>query len=387
MKIKTFKTEIRLNKVQRIYFAKSFGIHRWTWNWAVATYFEAAKNNKFPTAFDLQKQLNNTLVLDPEYSWLTEVNSMARQEAFKDFGLAIKSWHQLQAKSRRTIQTMNSDKGKPQFKKKGKCPDSFRYIDKGCHPIKMKSNHKFTMRRTKGYKPFVIKTVESIEFLLDAIIKNVSFTREAGRYYVSICYVRTKHIKQKTNTRKATIGIDLGIKHVATCYDGKNFEVYDVPATLKIAEKHTESANRAFSRTQKGSNRHNRKLLRLQRAYKHESNIKRDFREKLTTKLVSEYSEIKVDTFSFKSAKNLDINRSLHRVGVYAFTERLKAKAAEHDTVLKFVPTGTPTTKTCSCCGNKQDIDLSERMYTCNQCGFTLDRDMNSAINVYKLDM
>ena len=90
--IKTFKTEWFPSAKQREYVHKACGVRRWTWNWAVATFFEAAKQDKFPTSFDLQKQLNNSLVLEEGYEWLSEVNPMVRGEALKDFGLAIKAY-------------------------------------------------------------------------------------------------------------------------------------------------------------------------------------------------------------------------------------------------------------------------------------------------------
>jgi putative transposase len=40
-----------------------------------------------------------------------------------------------------------------------------------------------------------------------------------------------------------------------------------------------------------------------------------------------------------------------------------------------------PSTKTCSVCGNIQDIALSQRVYIC-ECGNKMDRDHNAAINI-----
>ena len=41
-----------------------------------------------------------------------------------------------------------------------------------------------------------------------------------------------------------------------------------------------------------------------------------------------------------------------------------------------------PSSKTCSSCGNVQDIKLSQRTFTCNNCNFTCDRDLNAAFNI-----
>ena len=121
----------------------------------------------------------------------------------------------------------------------------------------------------------------------------------------------------------------------------------------------------------------------LQRAYMHEANCKRDYREKFTTELVRTYSQVNVDDFGFEGAKNLDCCRALYRVGVYAFKLRLNEKCSEYGVALNFVPRGTPTTQTCHVCGEKTKHALSERTYNCPYCGLVFDRDLNAAINVY----
>ena len=55
--MKTFKTEFHPTAQQQDYIRKACGIRRWTWNWAVATYFEEAKkdnqNNGFRTCMSM----------------------------------------------------------------------------------------------------------------------------------------------------------------------------------------------------------------------------------------------------------------------------------------------------------------------------------------------
>ena len=69
--------------------------------------------------------------------------------------------------------------------------------------------------------------------------------------------------------------------------------------------------------------------------------------------------------------------------------EMLEYKAEEIGVVVKFVPKGTPTTQTCSCCGHRLEgedkLGLNVRRYVCPSCGQDIDRDVNAAINVFKL--
>lgn len=383
--MKTAKIRILPTKEQREYFAKAFGIRRWTWNWAVAEFFEQAKVDKFPTRFELQRQLNNTLVKQAEYAWLNEVNSMVRQEALADFGQAVKRYAAARHEAKRRNEKCDVDKYKPHFKKKGKCSDSFRYSSKGT-PLKIISKKHFTLTTYRGRKPFSILTTESVWFLRNAKICTATFSREADQYFVCITYEKTnRKVKQHG---AGTVGLDLGIKHPVVAYDGVSDKIFDLPKSLFEGEKRREHVGRLFSRCEKDSNRAKRRKLLLEKKYRRENNIKRQFREEISTWLVRNFDLIKIDDFQFASALNLrHVARALHRVGSYAFKERLKTKAAEYGVEIVVLPKGTPTTQTCSNCGHRPEkkIELKDRTYVCEHCGSVLDRDINAARNAFKL--
>ena len=102
---------------------------------------------------------------------------MARAEALKDFGFTVQAWHKLQAQARRTMKKFDTEKGKPTFKKKGKCPDSFRMNNKG-NPVKYVSPHHVSMTRVRGFKPFVLQTAEKVTCLKGTVVKTATFSRE-----------------------------------------------------------------------------------------------------------------------------------------------------------------------------------------------------------------
>jgi putative transposase len=129
--VKTFKTQILPTAAQREYIEKAFGVRRWAWNWAVAKYEETRANEgKYLSRFELQKILNHGEAVDPAYSWLTDVNSMVRDEAIKDFSQAMKRFYEQQKAAKKKSSACSSQKFKPTFKKKGRCPDSFRMFNK-----------------------------------------------------------------------------------------------------------------------------------------------------------------------------------------------------------------------------------------------------------------
>jgi putative transposase len=382
--MKTFKTKLLLTKEQRTYFNKAFGIRRWTWNWAVAQYFKEAENGMFPTYFMLQKLLNNNEVLDPAYSWLSEVNSMTRENALRDFGLSVKAWTQLQAKSRRGVQKVNPEKGKPQFKKKGKSTDSFRLGSKG-NPVKYVSPHFVSMTRVRGYKPFRLQTVEKVTCLKGVEVKTTTVSREHGDYFIAFTFERTNRNARSKGT--GTVGIDLGIKHAVVTHDGVESKVFDIPESFKKMDELIALRNRRLARTQKGSKRHVLRLIQLQRAQARKANIRKDFLHKLTTWLVSSYDTIKVDDFSFQgflgiSKGSKKANKKAHEVAPYMFKLILEYKSQERGNMLTYIPVGTPTTKTCSSCGQIHEMNLSDRIFKCD-CGLEINRDINAAINVY----
>jgi transposase len=41
-----------------------------------------------------------------------------------------------------------------------------------------------------------------------------------------------------------------------------------------------------------------------------------------------------------------------------------------------------PSTQICSCCGHRQKLSLDERIYHCPECGMSIDRDTNAALNI-----
>lgn len=387
--IKTFKTRIYPTKNQREYFHKAFGIRRWTWNWALNEYLTSYSNGVIKTNYDLQKQLNNTLVKQEEYSWLSEINSMVRQESLKDLGLSIKKYHDQQKKARAQSTPIPTEKYKPRFKSKKRDINSFRYMSKG-NPLKFISKKYISLTTTKGNKPMRIKCAESMGFL-----KNIkkfctaTFSERGGLYFIAITYETTNPKLDCGNNN--SVGIDMGVKTPLTCVDSLgNITKFEIPSNLYKAEKKTERINRLFSRTKKDSNRHHKLKQRLQRAYMRECNIKNNFREQITHMLCAYNKTIKIEPYNFGNRGLKNINRALSRVSGYLFIERLKQKAELWGTELIFIK-GKPTTQTCNHCGYRHvgnnKLTLKDRIIICKNCGHEEDRDVNAARNILEYQM
>ncbi|MFH7028941.1 MAG: RNA-guided endonuclease InsQ/TnpB family protein [Heteroscytonema crispum UTEX LB 1556] len=66
----------------------------------------------------------------------------------------------------------------------------------------------------------------------------------------------------------------------------------------------------------------------------------------------------------------------------YEFRRQIEYKALRYGSSIVLVDRWFPSTQLCSCCGNKKQMNLSDRIYCCDQCGFTIDRDFNAALNL-----
>ena len=389
--IRSFKVEIKPTIKQREQFAKAFGTRRWCWNWALATYEQSLKeNDKFLTSYDLDPMLNELRKTQPEqYGWIGEVNTMVKSESLKDFALSIKAWCKRLKEARRAPTKVRADKGKPKFKKKGFCQESFRIFNKNPETFKITSSSHFNINWTRAYGRMNIKTTENILFLKDTNIKTMTIATKGGKYFMYLTYEKTNRKVKQPEINKV-IGCDLGIKHEVVTFDGENSKIFDLPSTIKRYERIYDSRNRKLSAKQYSSKSYLKQKQLCDKAAAKQANIRKDFLHKLTTYLARNYHKIMIDDFSFKGYVATQSNaRHAYRVAPCMLKSMLEYKSELYGNEICFVAKGTATTQTCSCCGHKlikdNKLSLSQRTYECQNCGNKIDRDINSAINVYKL--
>lgn len=404
MTIKTLKTRIYPTKNQKDYFRKAFGIRRFVWNWGLNNYLESLDDKKYKTSYDLQKELNNGLVKDPNYAWLSDVNSMVRGESLKDLGLSIKRYHDEQRKARKTTTHIDVEKFKPKYKSKKKSVDSFRMNNKG-NPVKPNGKKHFYLTTNRELGRFNIKCEESLKFLKSDDVRFVQITISEypiDDFYAEITYEKTNHKVNKPNT-DTKIGVDMGMKTPLTCWDGENSYQFNPLDRIKKAEKKRDKLNSKLNKKldsyriqreskayTKGfkfieSKRYLKCKKQLQKAFQKEENIKKDFREKTTTWLVQNYHTINIEPFNngFKHTR-----RAVARISQYKFYERLRQKSEIYNTEINWI-SWEPTTQTCSSCGHRfmedEKLSLNDRKYVCPECGMVEDRDINAAKNIFNL--
>ena len=389
-KTKIFKTRIYASEEIYHQFRKGFGTRRWCRNRAVNKIFNEGEKL---SNFKLDVLLNSLISEQPEeYGRIKEVNTMVKSSALKDFGLATKKYYQEARKNINSTSTDNPNKGKPKFKKKKDSIQSFRLFEKGT-TFKILGSNTFNFNRTREFGRISVRTRESLDFLKDKDIKEMTILRQAGKYYISICYEDTKEQKRVSKTGK--IGLDLGVKSLYASYDGLEFTTFK---KLDFSEINKRNAliNQKLARKQYDSNNYWKLVVQLQKWYKKASDMKKDLYYKQANWLCANYSHIVIDDFSYKAY--LAMNQVKGVVGRHKrirllqeespclFKDILLYQSTKFvNCTIEFVAKGTPTTQTCSKCCHKQEkkLELKDRTFKCEHCGFTIDRDFNSAINTY----
>ncbi|MGO1044889.1 zinc ribbon domain-containing protein, partial [Clostridioides difficile] len=68
---------------------------------------------------------------------------------------------------------------------------------------------------------------------------------------------------------------------------------------------------------------------------------------------------------------------------LYEFKRQIQYKCKKYGIEFIEVDKFFPSSKKCSCCENiKKDLKLSDRIYKCDNCGISIDRDYNASINL-----
>jgi putative transposase len=211
-------------------------------------------------------------------------------------------------------------------------------------------------------------------------IMSYTVSRDVDRWYVSVL-VETD-VVELPKTGK-TVGVDLGIKTLATMSDGTTIEN---PKCLKKALNKLARKQRELSRKQKGSKNREKARIKVAKIHRTVRLARLDVLHQATTKLVRSYDTIVIEDLNVKGmVKNHKLARSISDCGFGMFRTMLENKCKMYGKTLVVADRFFPSSKTCSSCGHKkEELKLSERTFHCELCGFEIDRDLNAAINLEK---
>ena len=209
-------------------------------------------------------------------------------------------------------------------------------------------------------------------------IKSVVISRQADRWFAAI-NVETQQLQHSRKANKS-VGIDLGIKSLATLSTGASDEG---PKAHTALLKRLRRTSRRLSKKEKGSRNARKAKTKLARLHARISNIRRDHLHKLTTELVLNNRHIGIEDLNVKGmAANRRLSRHIMDQSFYEFRRQLTYKSEWYGSELVVVDRFYPSSKRCHHCGwIKEDLQLADRQWTC-VCGEDHDRDINAAKNI-----
>jgi putative transposase len=225
-----------------------------------------------------------------------------------------------------------------------------------------------------------VKCFENLRFT--GKINNVVISKRAGNYYASINLV-TEDVPSICENQ-TVVGVDLGIKTLATLSNGVTFEN---PKAYKHALKTLKRLQRSLSRKIKGSNNRKKAITKLAKRHFKVVCIRKNAIHQLTKYLVTNFGIIVIEDLQVKNMiKNRKLSEAISDASFGEFKQQLVYKSSWHGVQLILADKFFPSSKICSCCGAKKEIlKLSERTYNCINCGTCLDRDLNAAKNLANL--
>lgn len=369
-----YKTELDPTSEQYVMLCQCAGISRYAYNYGLARKEEAYKNGEpYPYANDLQREL--TVRKHDDLPWLDGVSKWIVQNALRDLDVAFKNFFE-KCKLKK-IGKHHGKCGYPKFKSKHKGRGSFRldcpvHVFDGC--IQLPKLGKIRVKE-HGYIPtWGVKVLSA------------TVSEKAGRWFVSV-QAEEEHAEpiQATGT---PIGIDVGIKTLATLSTG---ETFDNPKALRSRLKALKRVSRQHSKKKKGSNNRKKAQRKLAKLHMRIANIRKDVLHKVTSQIVAKTkphnerpSVIILEDLNVKGMlKNRKLSRAMSDVGLGEFKRQLMYKAAFAGIKIKQVSRWYASSQLCHCCEWKnEELTLAERVFVCRECGNVCDRDYNAAMNL-----
>lgn len=231
-----YKTELDLNNAQITACKKHAGAARFAYNWGLSRYQEEYRaKRKIPNAQSLHKELN--ALKQTALPWMYEVSKCAPQEALRDLEQAFK--HFFRKCKLKRIGKWKGKCGYPKLKSKKRGIGSFRltgHIHVGEKHVQLPRLGRLRLKE-RGYIP-----------TKDVKILSATVSEQAGRWFMSVQVEEER--AEPTLALGHTIGVDLGVKTLATLSDARQIEN---PRALRSNLKKLKRLSRHHSRKQKGS--------------------------------------------------------------------------------------------------------------------------------------
>ena len=350
------------------------GCTRFLWNRMLADYL------------DLYRIMGVTVKNTPadyksldELSFLNDVDSFALANVQLQLESAISDWQ-------------SGEKGKPRFKKKNLNTDSYT-TNMSHNNIKLEDGS-LVLPKVPG--KIEVRTHRPVA--AGGKLKNVTVTLEPdGSWQFAIVFAYPKQEEQEFTWESVEdlndleiLGLDMSLPHMYVDSNG-NFPQYELDGIVVEFEKwYTKQqgkiakAQKKLSRMVKGSSNYTKQCRKITKLHAKTKHRRSDFLHQMACRLARRYDVIAVEDLNLSAMKKaLKFGKSVSDNAWGTFLTILKAQCRKYGHMVLFVSKWFPSTKTCSCCGYiHKEIKLKDRTYVCPECGNTMDRDKQAAINL-----
>jgi putative transposase len=222
-----------------------------------------------------------------------------------------------------------------------------------------------------------------------ATLQYITVTRSSGgHWYAALAYTREPRTPaaQHAVPAEPVVGVDRGVKTGAVVAASSGEVVAELPASwaLRARQRHVKHLQRVISRAAKGSANRRKAVARLGRAHATVAAVRADALHAFTARLAREHGVVVVEDLA---TQNLMANRHLAAaIGDQGWAElarQLQYKTVRHGGQFLVADRWFASSKMCSACGAvRPKLTLAERTYRCDDCGLTIDRDVNAAANL-----
>ena len=358
---KAYKFRLYPTKEQEIMFVKTFGCVRFIYNKMLADKIEFYKETK--------QKLNNTPAqYKKEYEWLKEVDSLALANAQMNLQTAYNNFFR------------NPKVGFPKYKSKKRNKNSYTTNNDKGGKLRIENG------RIRLPKVGLVKIRQHRIIPDNQKIKSATITKTpSGKYYVSILVEYEQYIPDVQLDKNKALGLDYASHSFYVDSQGREA---DYPKFYRNAQIILAKEQRKLSHMKYGSNNYQKQRLRVARLQERIANQRKDWIHKLSTQLANDYDYICVEDINMQNmAQSLNLGKSTNDNGFGMFRTILAYKLADRGKELIKIDKWFPSSKMCRFCGTiNKNLTLADRIWTC-ECGKTLNRDENAAINIMNVGL
>lgn len=362
-KNKAIKYRIYPNKTQQDLILKTFGCCRFVYNYMLEMSINAYKNGE---SFCTRNSFGYLLTsLKKEFIWLKEVDSRALVSANNNLAAAFSNF----------------------FKKNANFPKFHKKKFVGSYTT-MCANRNIALL-DKGIKlPKLGKVRASLHRMpkKDWRLKSATVSQSSdGKFYASILFEYESDINYQVDLNNA-IGLDYASNGLFVDSNGKrgtNHKFYCESQKKLAKEQRRLSRMKGSKKNAPKSNNYIKRLRKVNKLHRHIANQRLDNLHKISTEIANQHDVVCVESLNMQSIANRSFGNGKATLdnGYGMFLRMLEYKLSDRGKVFVKVDRFYPSSQFCSCCGNRKKLTLADRIYKCD-CGLTIDRDLNAAINI-----